>query len=76
LAQSAIDNNQSDQGNPVLQLILDDLIMPCEELMLADVHRKFYFLNALDIVNIREDNKELVTPLYELDKGEDGGQSL
>ena len=44
--------------------------------MLADLHRKFYFLNALDIVNIREDNKDLLMPLYELDKGEEGGERL
>lgn len=48
-------------------MIMDEIIMPCEELMIAELHRKFYFLNSLDIVNIREDNKELILPLYELD---------
>ena len=48
-------------------MIMDEIIMPCEELMIAELHRKFYFLNSLDIVNIREDNKELIVPLYELD---------
>ena len=50
--------------------------MPCEELMIAEVHRKFYFLNQLQILNIKEDNKKLIHPLYELDSGTAGPTNL